>query len=125
MYGFQPLRQGAADESSQCARSDPGGERNAEGENPILLGEVGGIACRFVALGSDNETRFAAAVEAILRERRPLPAPLSSFSPTAIAPEYLRLYQRLLDCRKVSKSPETPETARREKGKNMETKPAI
>lgn len=87
--------------------------------------EVGDAHCRFVELGSDNETAFANAVEAALGERRPLPQSLSSLSPSAIAPEYLRLYQRLLDSRKTLKSPAVHETAGPEKGKKMETKPAV
>jgi glycosyltransferase involved in cell wall biosynthesis len=86
--------------------------------------EVGGTNCRIVELGPDVESRFASAVEASLKERRPLPANLTYLSPAAIAPEYLRLYRRLVDSRRAIKS-RADETARPEKGKSMETKAAV
>jgi hypothetical protein len=49
---------------------------------------------------------------------------LNYLSPAAIAPEYLRLYRRLVDSRRAVKAL-AGETARPEKGKSMETKAAV
>jgi glycosyltransferase involved in cell wall biosynthesis len=88
--------------------------------------EVGGKGCRFVELGPNAEKDFAAAVDASLRERRPLPANLSSLSPTSIAPEYLRLYRKLVDSRKTFRSAAASTgAARSEQSKSMETKAAV
>jgi glycosyltransferase involved in cell wall biosynthesis len=87
--------------------------------------EVGGNNCRFVELGPDAEMGFASAMVTSLKERRPLPANLSCLSPGAIAPQYVRLYRRLVDSRSALKSPSANETARPEKGKSMETKAAV
>ena len=88
--------------------------------------EVGGKGSRFVELGTNAEKDFAFAIEASLKERRPLPANLSSLSPTFIAPEYLRLYRKLVDSRKTFRSSAaSTATARQEQSKSMETKAAV
>jgi glycosyltransferase involved in cell wall biosynthesis len=58
--------------------------------------EVGAGHCRYVSLGFEAEADFAEAVRDTLREHRPLPCPMPQFSPSAIAGDYLHLYQRLI-----------------------------
>jgi glycosyltransferase involved in cell wall biosynthesis len=88
--------------------------------------EVGGAGCRYVELGREGAKAFAVAVEASLRERRPLPARLSSLSPTTVAPEYLRLYRKLVESRGVASSQVLANGLNRpEQGNGMETKAAV
>jgi glycosyltransferase involved in cell wall biosynthesis len=58
--------------------------------------EVGSVGCRFVPLNANAEEEFASKIVASLCFRRPLPAWLPQFSPSAIADQHLRLYNYLL-----------------------------
>jgi glycosyltransferase involved in cell wall biosynthesis len=58
--------------------------------------EVGGPSFKFVELGPEVEEEFARAIVASLHERRPIPADLPHFSRSAIAEQYIGLYNRVL-----------------------------
>lgn len=87
--------------------------------------EVGDAACRFVELGTTAEADFAIAAEAILGERKPLPAKLSHLTPAAVARQYVRLYRMLVDSRKAFRASVMNENAWQDKGQSMETKAAV
>ena len=58
--------------------------------------ETGTRHCRLVPLSHTAEDDFVEAVREVLKERRPLPAALPQFSASAIAGQYLHLYQALV-----------------------------
>lgn len=57
--------------------------------------EVGDDRCRFVALGPNAEETLAAAVVAVLKEPRTVPALLPQFSTPVLARQYIDLYRTL------------------------------